>query len=325
MQKWDKDGKEEPLNLPSGAKCVVPWFDDESIYYANDRQHSQWVHENSSPPPWTKGEGVSEMVGDLFSPDFRFLRSVDGTRAARVIWKPGKNHDGYFTSDEFLAHVNASMDILESDYPNMIHLLIFDNVPNHLKRPKDALSARKMPKFTPAPGNNWGIEVSKRDANGKMEHGLNGKPIKIKIKMRDTFHNGKRQSLYFEEGHPRAGVFKGMAVILEERSYKDALKIRAECPKFKCPPDVEHCCCRQLLHNELDFVHMKTLLEELCEKRGFLVLILPKYHCELNPIEMIWGQSKFHYWQYPPSKKEDDLVQNVENALAAVTIDEMRR
>ncbi len=81
------------------------------------------------------------------------------------------------------------MDILESDYPNMVHLLIFDNAPNHLKRPEDALSARKMPKFTPAPGNNWGIEVSKRDANGKVEHGLNGKPIKIKIKMRDTFHN----------------------------------------------------------------------------------------------------------------------------------------
>ena len=40
--------------------------------------------------------------------------------------------------------------------------------------------------------------------------------------------------------------------------------------------------------NELDFVHVKTLLKELCEKRGFLVLILPKYHCKLNPIEMIW-------------------------------------
>ncbi len=114
-----------------------------------------------------------------------------------------------------------------------------------------------------------------------------------------------------------------MAVILEERGYKDALKIRAECPKFKCPPDVERCCCRRLLYNEPDFVHVKTLLEELCEKRGFLVLILPKYHCELNPIEMIWDQSKFHYRQYPPSKKEDHLVQNVENALAAVTIDEM--
>ncbi len=85
MQKWDKDGKEEPLNLPPGAKRVVPWFDDESIYYANDRRHSQWVHEDSSPPPWTKGEGVSEMVGDLFSPDFGFLRSLDGMRAARVI------------------------------------------------------------------------------------------------------------------------------------------------------------------------------------------------------------------------------------------------
>jgi len=69
----------------------------------------------------------------------------------------------------------------------------------------------------------------------------------------------------------------------------------------------------------------KSILQEHCERRGFLVQILPKYHCELNPLEMVWGRSKFHYRLNPPSKNEADLHQNVINALAAVTLTEMRR
>jgi len=55
-----------------------------------------------------------------------------------------------------------------------------------------------------------------------------------------------------------------------------------------------------------------------CEKHSgralreawFLVLILPKFHCEINPLEMVWGRAKFHYRLYPPSKKEEDLEAN---------------
>ena len=49
------------------------------------------------------------------------------------------------------------------------------------------------------------------------------------------FENGQHQDLYFPEGHPHAGFFNGMAVILEERGYIWAHDLRAECKKFKCP------------------------------------------------------------------------------------------
>ena len=265
------------------------------------------------------------MVGEFFSPDFGYLRSLDGSTTARVIWKPGKNRDGYFDNVDFLKQVDLAMDILERDYRGMTHLLIFDNATIHLKRPDDALSARKMPKFTPQPGKNWGVEVSKRGPDGKIIYGPDKKPIKIKVRMRDARFNGRPQSLYFEEGHPRAGTFKGMAIILQERGYTDALSLPAQCKDFKCPPDVDQCCCRRLLYNQPDFVNVKSILEEHCERRGFLVKILPKYHCELNPLEMVWGRSKFHYRLNPPSKNEADLHQNIINALAAVTLTEMRR
>lgn len=325
MQKFDKDGNEEPLELMPGGCRVVPWFHDESVYYANDRRQSQWVHKDSSAAPYTKGEGHSEMVSEFFSPDFGYLRSSDGSQSARLIWKPGKNRDGYFDNQDFMKQVDLAMDILQKDYPGMTHMLIFDNATIHLKRPEDALSARKMPKFTPAPGKNWGVEVSKRGQDGKIINGPDNKPIKIKVRMRDGWFNGQPQSLYFEEGHPRAGTFKGMAVILQQRGYTEAINLPAQCKDFKCPPDADRCCCRRLLYNQPDFVNVKSVLEEHCEHRGFLVQILPKYHCELNPLEMVWGRSKFHYRLNPPSSKEEDLHQNVINALDMVTLTEMRR
>jgi hypothetical protein len=91
MQKWDKDGKAEPLILAHGEEDrVVPWFNNESIFYSNDRRQSGWVHKDSSPEPYTKGEGALEMVGEYLSPDFGYLKSYDGTQSARIVWKPGK-------------------------------------------------------------------------------------------------------------------------------------------------------------------------------------------------------------------------------------------
>ena len=108
----------------------------------------------------------------------------------------------------------------------------------------------------------------------------------------------------------------------------------SQCKGFKCPQAPQaaaetdqppNCCCRRLLYSQPDFVNVKSLLEEHCEKRGFMVLILPKYHCELNPIEMVWGRAKYCYRLNPPSTKEEDVERYATAALAAVTIDEMPR
>ena len=37
---------------------------------------------------------------------------------------------------------------------------------------------------------------------------------------------------------------------------------------------------------------MKYVVDELALKRGITVLRLPPYHCELNPIELVWAQVK---------------------------------
>ena len=88
-----------------------------------------------------------------------------------------------------------------------------------------------MPKFSPKHGNewdgkdwgdgrkpkNWGVETPVVDENGRLVHNKDGSVMKKKVCMQDgKFADGLPQSLYYPEGHKCTGVFKGMAVILEE-------------------------------------------------------------------------------------------------------------
>ena len=41
-----------------------------------------------------------------------------------------------------------------------------------------------------------------------------------------------------------------------------------------------------------DFRTEKTLVEKFISNEGHQVEFLPKFHCELNPIERVWGQAK---------------------------------
>ena len=46
------------------------------------------------------------------------------------------------------------------------------------------------------------------------------------------------------------------------------------------------CCMRRILSLQEDFISQKSLLQEEIEKRGHKCIFYPKYHCELNFIEM---------------------------------------
>ena len=142
----------------------------------------------------------------------------------------------------------------------------------------------------------FGVLRNVINPEGKPVYTPDGKLKKEKVRMVDgRFANGITQPLYFPPDHPNAGVFKGMAIILEERGYRNVQKIQAECPKFQCEQGVDRCCCRRMLYNEPDFVEVESLLETLCKSRGYCVTFLPKFHCELNFIEQCWGYAKRKY------------------------------
>lgn len=126
-----------------------------------------------------------------------------------------------------------------------------------------------------------------------------------------------------------------MQILLEERrergdlgniSKKELETTRAECPSFKCADQNSGTCCmRRMLFNQPDFAAVKSCLEDTCTEFGCTVLFLPKFHCELNPIEMVWGYAKRVYRLKPESSREDILERNTLEALEEVPLESMRR
>ena len=51
---------------------------------------------------------------------------------------------------------------------------------------------------------------------------------------------------------------------------------------------------RVVLSNHEDFRTEKTIVEHYLVNRRHLVHFIPKFHCELNPIERVWGQAKVY-------------------------------
>ncbi|KAH8823279.1 hypothetical protein DL96DRAFT_1743818 [Flagelloscypha sp. PMI_526] len=285
---------------PEVVRVMIVWFHDESIFYAHDRRRNTWVHRSANPKPYVKGE-------DFISSHYGWLRSPSG-ESARVVWKPGKNRDGYFTSEDVLAQVEQAMQILATHFSGE----------DHAFRENDALSASKMSKGPSSNlAKNFGVYVDAQDSTtGKPIYNREGEKEKEWRPMQE-------QSLYFPIGHSKA-------VILEERGIMvtgDKFK-KAQCGSSfhrDCPEGATDCCCRRILFNQPDFALVPSRLETICQAKGFPVLFLPKFHCELNFIEQCWGWAKRRYREKPASSKEADVLKNAIDCLDAVPLQTMRR
>jgi hypothetical protein len=53
------------------------------------------------------------------------------------------------------------------------------------------------------------------------------------------------------------------------------------------------CCMYCVLSLQEDFANEKPMLQHYIEGRGHICMFLPKFHCKLNPIEMVWGFMKY--------------------------------
>lgn len=267
------------------------------------------------------------MPTDFFSAEYGWLRSRDGKRSARVLFRAGKNRDGYFDNVDVREQLAKAMDLVEAEYPDEDHVFVFDNAKTHSKRPEGFQSALKM---TKGPSEIFGVEVNDLDEEGKPKYTPDGKLLKKKVPMSNgRFHDGTEQVFYWpiDADNGLAGHFKGMAQILAERGYKNTLRLKAQCGKkfSDCLPGKTDCCCRRILYNEPDFVNVDSILETDAKERGFRVIFLPKFHCELNPIEQCWGYAKRLYRVLPASSLEADLKKNIVKCLEDIPLMLMRR
>ena len=141
------------------------------------------------------------------------------------------------------------------------------------------------------------------------DHALLAKSILVKDggprRVRDTVWAGSVQTMVIPDGQA-----KGLRTILAERGINTVL-MKADN-------------MRTVLSNHDDFRTEKTAVQNYIEKRGHKAFFFPKFHCELNPIERVWGQSK-RYCRTYTNFTLVKLRQILNPALDSVTTDLIRK
>lgn len=115
--------------------------------------------------------------------------------------------------------------------------------------------------MTKGPSAKFGVEVSVTGPDGKLKYNENGQVLKKTIRMGNgKFADGTDQEFYFPDGHPQAGQFKGLAIILQERGFENAqqMKLQYGGKWVDCKEPTGNCCCRRTLFNQPDFVNVES-------------------------------------------------------------------
>jgi len=99
---------------------------------------------------------------------------------------------------------------------------------------------------------------------------------------------GKPQKMTTE-----ASEAKGLKQVLEECGF-DITGLVAKCSPV-CPFENDGCCMAHLLSKQDDFHLQTSLLQQKLETKGHKCIFLPKFHCELNPIEMVYSFNLNHF------------------------------
>lgn len=266
--------------LREGERRLIIITHDESIYYSNEAVAVLW-EENGRQELRPKSRGRSQHVSGFCCPCCGFLEEENEetgeiTRSF-VIITPGKNADGYWTNDDLVLQLQRVMPLFERQHPGCDLLFMFDNSGNHHKAAPGGLCAadRNL--------SDGGAMKIQRDSVWKDAEGVE-----------------HEQCMYIEreDGVREA---KGLKTILTERGLWPAGGLRKD----------DAC---TLVAAQPDFLAQREWLRETIENAGHTVDYYPKFHCELNYIEMVWAYSK-QYLRRQCTYSFPDLVAKLPDVL----------
>ena len=277
------EGKEltqvEPSPLVPTCQLKA-YYHDESCFHANDNTSNAWyarlycfweyywvccrLHQGEHIL-WKKGRGRIIHVSDFINEEDGWLISCDADgNIVKDAWKiifPGANGDAWWTHDDLLNQVQFAIQIHEEiNGPGIQALFIFDNSSAHATLPPDALRAFDMNK------SNGGKQRKQHDTIIPQS---NPDPSKCGLPQKMT-----------NDGKP-----KGLKSVLEEQGF-DLTGLHNKCSPI-CPFESQGCCMARLLSQHDDFHNQLSMLEQLIHDARHECLFLPKFHCKLNPIEMV--------------------------------------
>ena len=247
---------------------------------------------------------------------------------ARKITYPGKGFDPWWDLRQLVEQVKHTISIFEHTHPDCIGVFVFDRSSAHGGFADDALNVNVM-NVHPArnqrrmhdtiiPLNNPDPAPGEEDMRGQIQQmcfpedyedlALRGKPKGMRIVLQerksvwDKFSQINKARGANLIGKCASCTKSGKCKDAERRlaaaeatgkeediTAKDIATVDAETPPVE---EDAWCCMYRVLALQEDFRSEKPLIQSLIEKAGHVCLFLPQFHCELNPIEMLWGYRK---------------------------------
>lgn len=247
---------EPPQNLVNKTVII---FHDESTFQANDDQSTVWGQKGMTViRPKSKGSGI--MVSDFI--------------------------------DEFNGYLSLSKDEHEKAVVNDRNIRMYarqlleygENREGYWTSDKFVIQVERAVKianikYPKAEGWRvvWVFDHSSCHAamadDSLDVNQMNVRPGGKQRVMRDGMFDGRVQKMVTSNG-----VAKGLRMVLEERGVNTAGMNASQ--------------MREILGQHSDFKNEKSRVERILSTHGHILYMLPKYHCELNPIERVWAQSK---------------------------------
>jgi len=187
----------------------------------------------------------------------------DIIKDAQTIIYPGVGSDPWWDHTQLLVQIDKAISIFEKAHPECIALFVFNMSSAHALLGLDALHVFNMNK------SNGGKQRKQKD---------------MVIPMNNAHPEFAGKSQKMTTG---TGKAKGLKQVLEEHRF-NTTGMLAKCAPV-CSFENNNCCMACLLSKQDDFCNQVSLLEQKIKARGHHCIFLPKFYCELNPIEMVYS------------------------------------
>jgi hypothetical protein len=213
-----------------------------------------------------------------------FIKDEETGKATYTTFEAGTNRDGWFNNEDLIEQLEAVIPIYEKYHPNCKLVFAFDNSMTHHAKSPDGLDAMLLP---------------------LKDDGKNAPKT-----MRKGWYRSEETGLIVEQCMQTVdGKAKGLRTILTERGKfidNHGHPLKRICHFCNDPArrneervwdgfNNEKCCAVYVLSHEPDFAEQQEWLTETVQLYGHDIIFYPKFHCELNYIEMIWGWLKSYH------------------------------
>ena len=256
----------------SSKKQLVMIYHNESIFHSNEDQGWAWAQKWGQQIK-SKRQGRGIMISDFIEEYNGYLRFDDTEYETAKCINPNVKKEAHF----LLKYGADSEDCQDSN--------------KFMQQVKQAVEIAEF-KY---PSEQYNLLFLFDQSSGHTAYDddalivsrMNVKPDGCQPKMRDTVYDEVTQRMVFDDGTP-----KGMKQVLMERHIN---------VKGMHVADMQ-----RILSEMRNFKYEKTKVEKYILGRKHRVLFIPKFHCELNPIERCQTLHKVALQLYFPRTRENN-------------------